>query len=144
MVNDCFRGGRRDADRRRGRGEAARARFLVEESREIVLVLDEDEPSLSRQQARPGSSHGVVEGSPLPADAAARRDTGARSSIPYEVDGRRETPRLPEQPQGELAAYEELRAGFTAAVSHELRTPLARLLVLLETADAAGDRRAAS
>lgn len=34
----------------------------------------------------------------------------------------------------ELAAYEELRAGFTAAVSHELRTPLARLLALLETA----------
>jgi signal transduction histidine kinase len=35
---------------------------------------------------------------------------------------------------GDLAAYEELRAGFTAAVSHELRTPLARLLTLLESA----------
>ena len=34
----------------------------------------------------------------------------------------------------ELSAYQELRAGFTAAVSHELRTPLARLLALLETA----------
>jgi len=34
----------------------------------------------------------------------------------------------------ELSAYQELRAGFTAAVSHELRTPLARLLILLETA----------
>jgi two-component system, OmpR family, phosphate regulon sensor histidine kinase PhoR len=34
----------------------------------------------------------------------------------------------------QLSAYQELRAGFTAAVSHELRTPLARLLVLLETA----------
>jgi signal transduction histidine kinase len=34
----------------------------------------------------------------------------------------------------ELSAYEELRAGFTAAVSHELRTPLARLYVLLESA----------
>jgi signal transduction histidine kinase len=33
-----------------------------------------------------------------------------------------------------LSAYEELRAGFTAAVSHELRTPLARLLVLVESA----------
>jgi len=32
-----------------------------------------------------------------------------------------------------LSAYEELRAGFTAAVSHELRTPLTRLLVLLES-----------
>jgi two-component system phosphate regulon sensor histidine kinase PhoR len=34
----------------------------------------------------------------------------------------------------ERMAYEELRAGFTAAVSHELRTPLARLLALLESA----------
>jgi signal transduction histidine kinase len=34
----------------------------------------------------------------------------------------------------ELPAYQELRAGFTAAVSHELRTPLARLLVLIESA----------
>src|SRR2546428_9483424 len=34
----------------------------------------------------------------------------------------------------EARAYEELRAGFTAAVSHELRRPLARLLSLLESA----------
>ena len=34
----------------------------------------------------------------------------------------------------ELSAYQELRAGFTAAVSHELRTPLARMLALLESA----------
>jgi signal transduction histidine kinase len=34
----------------------------------------------------------------------------------------------------ELSAYQELRAGFTAAVSHELRTPLARILALLESA----------
>jgi len=39
---------------------------------------------------------------------------------------------------GDLAAYEELRAGFTASVSHELRTPLARLLALLETATLPG------
>jgi signal transduction histidine kinase len=38
----------------------------------------------------------------------------------------------------ELAAYEELRAGFTAAVSHELRTPLARVLALLESAELPG------
>ena len=38
----------------------------------------------------------------------------------------------------ELPAYQELRAGFTAAVSHELRTPLARLLVLLESANLPG------
>src|SRR5256885_11359582 len=35
----------------------------------------------------------------------------------------------------EASAYDELRAGFTAAVSHELRTPLARLLALLESAE---------
>jgi signal transduction histidine kinase len=40
----------------------------------------------------------------------------------------------------ELSAYQELRAGFTAAVSHELRTPLARLLVLLESATLPGAR----
>ena len=40
--------------------------------------------------------------------------------------------------QGDTAAYDELRAGFTAAVSHELRTPLARLLALLESADLPG------
>jgi len=38
----------------------------------------------------------------------------------------------------ELSAYQELRAGFTAAVSHELRTPLARLLVLLESSTLPG------
>jgi two-component system phosphate regulon sensor histidine kinase PhoR len=53
--------------------------------------------------------------------------------IPYEVDGRYETLLYLSAP-GDLAAYQELRAGFTAAVSHELRTPLARLLVLLESA----------
>jgi signal transduction histidine kinase len=37
-----------------------------------------------------------------------------------------------------LSAYQELRAGFTAAVSHELRTPLARMLVLLESATLPG------
>ena len=40
---------------------------------------------------------------------------------------------------GALAAYEELRSGFTAAVSHELRTPLARLLALLELAALPGE-----
>src|SRR5436190_7277681 len=54
--------------------------------------------------------------------------------VPVEVEGRTERLLYLGQP-GELAAYEELRAGFTAAVSHELRTPLARLLALLESAD---------
>jgi two-component system, OmpR family, phosphate regulon sensor histidine kinase PhoR len=53
--------------------------------------------------------------------------------VVYELDGRTETLLYIGRP-GDLVAYEELRAGFTAAVSHELRTPLARLLALLETA----------
>ncbi|MGH3021496.1 MAG: sensor histidine kinase [Gaiellaceae bacterium] len=58
-------------------------------------------------------------------------------TIPYEVDGRRETI-VYARDAGDMAAYEELRAGFTAAVSHELRTPLARVLALLETATLPG------
>ena len=54
--------------------------------------------------------------------AACRSSSTARESLVYLRE------------PGDLAAYEELRAGFTAAVSHELRTPLARLLALLETA----------
>jgi signal transduction histidine kinase len=53
--------------------------------------------------------------------------------VPYQVLDRGETLLYLSEP-AENAAYEELRAGFTAAVSHELRTPLARLLTLLETA----------
>jgi two-component system OmpR family sensor kinase len=60
------------------------------------------------------------------------RDGRAPLEIPYEIDGRRETLLYVSGP-GDLAAYEELRAGFTAAVSHELRTPLTRLMVVLES-----------
>ena len=58
--------------------------------------------------------------------------------VPYEVGGRRERLVYLSR-EGDLAAYEELRAGFTAAVSHELRTPLARLLTLLETTTLPGE-----
>ena len=80
----------------------------------------------------------MAEGRPVPAELL--RDDAERVPvvIPYEVDGRRERLVYLSSRSGELAAYEELRAGFTAAVSHELRTPLARLLVLLETAELPG------
>jgi signal transduction histidine kinase len=58
--------------------------------------------------------------------------------VPYEAGGRRERLVYLSR-EGDLAAYEELRAGFTAAVSHELRTPLARLLTLLETTTLPGE-----
>ena len=103
--------------------EAARVRALVESLAEPVVVLDDERrlvaasPSAARQlgDAAPGRRIGedafVMEPAPLVLFLAA----------------------LPE-----LSAYQELRAGFTAAVSHELRTPLARLLVLLETATLPG------
>lgn len=58
--------------------------------------------------------------------------------VPYETLGTKETLVYLSEP-AENAAYDELRAGFTAAVSHELRTPLARLLSLLETATLPGE-----
>jgi signal transduction histidine kinase len=112
--------------------EEARAHVLVEESREIVVVLDEERRVLATSRRARESLEGLIEGATFP-DAFLHLGGRAPLEIPYEVDGRRETLLYLSAP-GDLAAYQELRAGFTAAVSHELRTPLARLLVLLETA----------
>jgi two-component system phosphate regulon sensor histidine kinase PhoR len=109
--------------------EARRGRALVEESREIVVVLDEHDRVVAASRRARELLGGLEEGTAAP-DALLRN---APLTIPYEVDGRRETI-LYARDTGDMAAYEELRAGFTAAVSHELRTPLARVLALLETA----------
>ncbi len=117
--------------------QAERARMLVEESREMLLVLDADNRVIAASRRAREGLDGIVEGRPAPAELL----EGSRHApllIPYDVDGRRET-LVYLSPPGELAAYEELRAGFTAAVSHELRTPLARLLALLETAALPGE-----
>ena len=105
----------------------------MEESREIVVVLDEDERVIAASRRARESLDGLEDGAPVPAELL--RPEGGREifRIPYDLDGRRET-LVYLRDAGDLAAYEELRAGFTAAVSHELRTPLARLLALLETA----------
>jgi signal transduction histidine kinase len=126
-----FRSRRQSPDDRLAelRVEASRGRALVEESREIVVVLDEAGRVLSASRRARESFPGLHEGAEAP-----QALLGASSlQIPYEVDGRRET-LLYGRGSGDMAAYEELRAGFTAAVSHELRTPLARLMALLETA----------
>src|ERR671931_7334 len=118
--------------------DAARGRALVEESREAVVVLDaSDRVVLASRRARQ-TVEGIREGEALPPDLL----TGERGVIPlvvpYDVDGRRE--RLVYLSRaGDLAAYEELRSGVTAAPSPELRTPLARLLTLLETATLPGE-----
>jgi two-component system phosphate regulon sensor histidine kinase PhoR len=122
-------GPRADAGLDELRLEARRGRALVEESREIVVVLDDHDRVVAASRRARELLSGLDEGVRAP---EALLGSGALS-IPYEVDGRRETI-LYARDSGDMAAYEELRAGFTAAVSHELRTPLARLLALLESA----------
>jgi signal transduction histidine kinase len=122
---------------------AARGRFLVEESPEIVLVLDAEDHVLAASRRARDLLHRVIEGRPIPAELLHEDAERVPVVIPYQVEGREERLVYLSSRSGELAAYEELRAGFTAAVSHELRTPLARILVLLETAELPGtDARA--
>jgi two-component system phosphate regulon sensor histidine kinase PhoR len=113
--------------------EAERGRVLIEESREMVVVLDAEGRVVAASRRARESLTGLEEGKQLPHGLAPAERGPAPVAVPYEVDGRRETLLYLSSP-GDLAAYEELRSGFTAAVSHELRTPLARLLSLLETA----------
>jgi two-component system, OmpR family, phosphate regulon sensor histidine kinase PhoR len=113
--------------------EAARGRVLVEESREMVVVLDQDDLVVAASKRARESLEGLVEGQPMPPGLLRGVYGHTVLAIPYSINGRQERLLYLSEP-GDLVAYEELRAGFTAAVSHELRTPLARLLSLLETA----------
>ena len=117
--------------------DAERGRRLVEESREFVLVLDETERVVAASRRARQALEGLVEGTRVTEEMLASGSGRVPFRVPYEVDGKRETLLYLGDP-GELAAYEELRAGFTAAVSHELRTPLARLLAHLENAELPG------
>jgi signal transduction histidine kinase len=114
------------------RADVERARALIEESREIVVVLDDSRRVVTTSRRARESLEGLVEGAVLPDELL---HLGGRTpiEIPYALGDRRETLVYLSAP-GDLAAYQELRAGFTAAVSHELRTPLARLMALLESA----------
>jgi two-component system, OmpR family, phosphate regulon sensor histidine kinase PhoR len=113
--------------------DAVRGRVLLEESREAVVVLDEDGVVLAASRRARQTLAGVREGARLPADVLGGARGHTPLVVPYSAAGRNE--RLVYLSEaGDLAAYEELRSGFTAAVSHELRTPLARLLSLLELA----------
>ena len=95
--------------------DGSRVRALVQGLAEPVIVLDSERRLVAASP--PAAS---MLGDPVPGRRVGEEVGGA---LVLFVDA------LPE-----LSAYQELRAGFTAAVSHELRTPLARLLVLLETA----------
>jgi two-component system, OmpR family, phosphate regulon sensor histidine kinase PhoR len=118
--------------------DAVRGQVLLEESREAVVVLDAaGRIVLASRRAR--QALGVREGDELGPDLL---QSERALVVPYRVEGRHE--RLVYLSEaGDLAAYEELRSGFTAAVSHELRTPLARLLALLELAALPGEDVAA-
>ena len=114
--------------------DAVRGQVLLEESREAVVVLDGNGIVVTASR-RARQSLGVREGEQLNLDLLESERTLV---VPYDVDGRPE--RLVYLSEaGDLAAYEELRSGFTASVSHELRTPLARLLSLLELAGLPGE-----
>jgi signal transduction histidine kinase len=99
--------------------ENARIQALVASLEEPVVVLDEERRLVAAS----------------PAAAEALGDAGPGRRVGEDVGDALVlfVGALPE-----LSAYQELRAGFTAAVSHELRTPLARLLVLLESASLPG------
>jgi signal transduction histidine kinase len=120
------------------RVEAERARKLVDESREMMLVLDSENRVIAASRRAREGLDGIAEGRPVPDELLEGKSRHEPVRVPYEVDGVSETI-LYLSPPGELAAYEELRSGFTASVSHELRTPLARLLALLETAALPGE-----
>ena len=114
--------------------EAERGRLLIEESREIVVVIDGDDLVVAASRRAREAIEGLAENAPLPESLSRRAQESPPLAVPLEVNGHRETLLYFGQP-GDLAAYEELRAGFTAAVSHELRTPLARLMVMLDGTD---------
>jgi signal transduction histidine kinase len=100
-----------------------RSRAVVESSETPVVVLD--------------SERRVVALSESAARALGGAETGRRLSE-EQASAHPDLLVLFLDSKPELSAYQELRAGFTAAVSHELRTPLARLLVLLESATLPG------
>ena len=122
--------------------QAERARALVEESREMLLVLDDENRVIAASRAARQRLDSITEGLVVPDELLGGEGRREPVRVSYDIGGRRESI-LYLSPPGELAAYEELRAGFTAAVSHELRTPLARLLALLETAALPGEDPAA-
>jgi two-component system phosphate regulon sensor histidine kinase PhoR len=100
-------------------GEQERIRALVAEVAGPVVILDSERRLVA---ASPEAVEAIGQAAP-----GRRIGEDVRGALVLYVGA------LPE-----LSAYQELRAGFTAAVSHELRTPLARLLILLETATLPG------
>ena len=110
---------------------AALGRVLIEESPEIVAVVDDH--GIVIACSRRARVEGVERGQTVPEHLLHAKGV----EVPLTAAGSSDVLVYFGAP-GELAAYEELRSGFTAAVSHELRTPLARLMVHLESAEFPG------
>lgn len=134
MTSDASQTGSNADDAGERIAELTRARMLVEESREIVVIIDSTRSVVAASRRAREAIAGLVEGAPAPDELLSEDQGRVPYAVPYEVSGRTETILYLSEP-GDLAAYQELRAGFTASVSHELRTPLARLLSLLESAE---------
>jgi len=100
-------------------GEEERIRALVAGLHDSVLVLDSERRLVA---ASPSAAAVLVDG--MPGRRVSEEEALAADPAPLVLF-------LAALPA--LSAYQELRAGFTAAVSHELRTPLTRLLILLES-----------
>jgi len=65
--------------------------MLVEESREIVVVLDEEQRVIGASRRARESLQGLEEGRPLPPELVGVERGAVPLAVPYEVDGRRET-----------------------------------------------------
>ena len=111
--------------------DAALGRVLIEESPEIVAVVDDH--GIVTACSRRARVEGIERGQTVPEHLLHAKGV----EVPLTAAGSSDVLVYFGAP-GELAAYEELRSGFTAAVSHELRTPLARLMVHLESAELPG------
>jgi two-component system, OmpR family, phosphate regulon sensor histidine kinase PhoR len=107
---------------------ASLARVLIDESPEIVAVIDQG--GIVVACSRRARVEGIEVGQQVPERLAHARGI----EVPLTAAGSTDLLVYFGTP-GELASYAELRSGFTAAVSHELRTPLARLMVYLESAE---------
>jgi signal transduction histidine kinase len=132
MVKNLLRRRSARAEDEAMRLDAARGRIVIEESGEILVVLDESERVVLASRRAWDTVDGLAVGELVPEELVRPEHRPPPILTPYELNGRREL--LLRLPEPDLSAYEELRSGFTAVVSHELRTPLARLLALLETA----------
>ena len=120
--------------------QAERARMLVEESREMLLVLDAENRVIAASRRAREGLEGVAEAVLRRASCSRGRPARAAARpVP-----RRRPGRAPStwSPPGELAAYEELRAGFGGRLA---RAPHAArpILALLETAALPGEDPAA-